>query len=334
MQSRSVLTFDLDGRHFGLDTYYVVESVWLPELTPIEQAPFWVVGMFSLRGPIVAAIDLHLCLGLSPRPYRLTDQVLVLQTNTFLIGLIVSQVLDVIELPLAAINSAPEFEVHHGLNVLSVGVASIGENLVTLLDVTKLPQLSTELHPDELPEQTSIDAAKYADISAETRQCLHARALALRSPLTENETGDKLGVAVIELGEELIGIDLSAVLEFCNVRRCHPVPCCPPHIIGVMNLRGNLLTLIDPRSALNLPPGTSNKAVIVQIGEQSMAIAVEDITDIIYLSGEELHPPPSALRDRFGPDIIGTASHCGKTMTIFNLATLMARDEWIVDQSI
>ena len=67
---------------------------------------------------------------------------------------------------------------------------------------------------------------------------------------TLEEQGALLGLAVVELGDELFGVELAAVQEFCEIVQLTPIPCCPPHILGAISLRGDLVTLIDPRAAL------------------------------------------------------------------------------------
>lgn len=56
-----------------------------------------------------------------------------------------------------------------------------------------------------------------------------------------------------------------------------------------MSLRGDLLTLIDPRAALNLPPADGgNRAVVGRIGEQAVGLAVDEVHDVVYLQSEVL----------------------------------------------
>ena len=75
---RAILIFNLDDARFGVDATRVRESVWLPELTPIEEAPPYIAGIFSLRGQIVPVTDLNLRFGHPARPYRLSDQIVIL----------------------------------------------------------------------------------------------------------------------------------------------------------------------------------------------------------------------------------------------------------------
>lgn len=329
MDTLSLLIFELDGARFGLDATRVRESVWLPELSPVEEAPPWIVGLFSLRGRIVPVTDLHLRFGHSARRYRPEDQIVILETD-HLMGLIVSEVIEVIELPAAAIQAAPRFDAGtHGLAHLVAGEVRVGDYLVTLLDVFQVThQEGTAFTGLPVPTNSfSLEA------TPEARALFHARALALRET-AQDEDGSRLGLAVVELGGECFGIELAVVQEFCTIIQLSPIPCCPPHILGAMNLRGDLLTLIDPRAALNLPPAArGNKAVVARLGNQSMGIAVDALHDVVYLKQEEMQAAPAILRERGGGEITGTAPYGGQMMTLLNLPALLAREEWIVNEN-
>lgn len=331
---RSLLIFALEGQYFGLDAARVRESVWLPELTPAEEFPLWMVGLFSLRGRIVPVMDLHLRLGHGARPYAPSNQVVVLESGQRVMGLIVSEVLEVVEILPEAIQPIPEFAaLPHGTAHLVVGEARVGENLVALLDVERLLHLGEgdswvegRVRPDGgfCPQATAADRALF-----------HGRALALRE-VDREEDGARLGLAVVELGGERFGVELAAVKEFCNIHRVSPIPCCPPHILGAINLRGAILTLIDPRSALKLTATGSagNKAVIGMIGEQPVALAVDEVHDVIYPRREEVQPTPQALREGSGGEILGTVPYAGGTMMVLDLAALLSRADWIVEEHV
>ncbi len=336
MDTRSLLIFDLDGARFGLDATQVRESVWLPELTPVEEAPPWVVGLFSLRGRIVPVTDLNLRFGHPARRYSPSDQVVVLEEEQLPMGIIVSEVIGVIDLPDADIQPPPQFD--FAASTLSAhlvtGEARVDEGLVTLLDASRLMHLPEGAMLAEAQEPLTPISHFCLDATPEARALFHARAMALRKTSVD-EDDVRLGLAVIELGGEYFGIELAAVQEFCDITQLSPIPCCPPHILGVMNLRGDLLTLLDPRATLNLPPADrGDKAVVALLGEQAVGIAVDAVHDIVYLKQEELQAPPALLRERYGAEITGVAPHSGQMMTVLNLSALLAREEWIVNETV
>jgi purine-binding chemotaxis protein CheW len=162
--------------------------------------------------------------------------------------------------------------------------------------------------------------------------------------VASEEKGARLSLAVVELSGEYFGFELEAIQEFCAIVRPCPIPCCPPHILGAMNLRGNLFTLIDLRAALNLPRAAqaSNQAVIVRAStwlgtghvEQGVGVAVDQVHDVIYLREEELQALPAVLREQHAADVKGTAPYAGRTITVLNLSGLLAQEEWIVNETV
>ncbi|MDP2809747.1 MAG: chemotaxis protein CheW [Rhodocyclaceae bacterium] len=379
MASRSLLIFDLDGARFGLDAVRVRESLWLPELTPVEEAPPWVAGLFSLRGQIMPVTDLRLRFGHPARRYRPSDQVVVLELDHLLMGLIVSEVLDVIEVSADAIQPPPQFDLEARGHVhLVAGEARVGDGLVAVLDIgrlTHLPRLPDVPAPPALKKhagppqvflgplrggrstrpkaegQPKADPAKRdaalphkaassgwayfcPEATPEERALYHERAKALMEAAVEEE-GARIGLAVVEIDGECFGVELAAVQEFCDVARLSPIPCCPPHILGAMSLRGDLVTLIDPRAALDLPTASrGGKAVIGSIGDQAVGIAVDEVHDVVYLRQEALQPPPAALCERHGVEIRGAVPYAGRMMAVLDLSALLAREEWIVNENV
>jgi purine-binding chemotaxis protein CheW len=351
MDSVSLLIFELDGARFGVDATRVRESFWLPELTPAEEALPWVVGLFNLRGRIIPIVDLRLRFEHPPQRYSPDDQIVVLEeADSLPMGLIVNIVVKVIDLPRDAIQPPPQFDaMAPGPAHLVAGEARVGDDLVTVLDVARLTHMLQALPPQPSPgggegvEAPSLAPGAgdgrsgghiFLEATPAERALLRTRAVTLREAVVEEE-GARLGLAVVELGGEYFGVELAAVQEFCDIAQVRPIPCCPPHILGAMNLRGDLLTLIDPRAALKLPAASrGGKAVVARLGGQAVAIAVDEVRNVVYLRRNELQAPPAGLREQCGAEFMGTAPYAGRIMTALDLPALLAREEWIVNQTV
>jgi len=330
---RSLLVFNLDETQFGVDVSHVRELVWLPELTPIEEAPIYIVGMFSLRNQLVPVTDLNLRFGHPARPFRINDQVVVLEFDRQLMGVVVSEGLEVTEVLLESIQPALKFHTETFPSATLIeGEVLVGDGIVTLLNTKLLVNLSQDLiaveaeHPaiHFCPEATPAQHAIY-----------RARARALMENLLDGE-GDQLALIVVEIGREFFGIELETVQEFCEISHHRPIPCCPPHILGAISLRGSLLTLLDLRSALNLPnsPHVSNKVVVARLDQQIIGISIDEFHDVVYLRQEELMTAPVVLLEQCGKEIKGAAHYDDKVMVILDLPMLLAREEWIVNENV
>ena len=324
MDARTLLIFDLNGALFAVDAARVLETVWLPELTPAEEAPPYIAGIFSLRGQIVPVTDLHLRFGHAALPCKLSDQVVVLQLGQQVMGLLVSEVVDVREVLPEDIQLPPDFD-ETTRHLLVEGELRVGDDLVTLLDTNKLlrsqPDLATPQRAEWFPQATA-------------EQLFRARAVALMEVLAETDSSP---LVVVELGGEHFGIALDAVQEFCDLTRIAPVPCCPSHILGAISLRGDLYTLLDIGSALNLAPATAKHALIARSwpgsDEQAIAVALDAVHEVVYLSHAALQPVPEALREQYGAEIVGAAHYEGRMMAVLDLPALLARSAWIVNET-
>ena len=112
------------------------------------------------------------------------------------------------------------------------------------------------------------------------------RADELRQPLDSNQSNTDLKtLIVIGLDNKLLGIDASFVREFITINQATPVPCCPRHIIGNINLRGEVLTVVDISESLGFSPKTLSrqpKAVVVELDNALAAVIIEEIRDTLF----------------------------------------------------
>ena len=64
---------------------------------------------------------------------------------------------------------------------------------------------------------------------------------------------EEIRVCLFSMGEDLYAIPVELLTEIIISQKIFPVPTTPPHVLGVMNLRGNIVPIVDIRAALSLP---------------------------------------------------------------------------------
>ena len=122
--------------------------------------------------------------------------------------------------------------------------------------------------------------------------------------------------------------------EFINVGRVTAIPCCPAHIIGNMNLRGEVLTLVDIARPLNLTTTRQHqpqKAVVVEVGDITLGIVVEEVHDVIDFPQSDLKPVPVAMNTETAYFLKGLADYQGRTLNVIDLSKLMAEGAMTVE---
>jgi purine-binding chemotaxis protein CheW len=97
----------------------------------------------------------------------------------------------------------------------------------------------------------------------------------------------------------LCGVEVLHVQEILRGQHLTRVPLAPPVVCGLMNLRGQIVTALDLRRRLSLPDRPADlapKNVVVRTGDAVVSLLVDDVGEVIDVSGETLERPPENLR--------------------------------------
>ncbi len=354
MLSQTFLIFSLHGSLFAVNSMIVREIVWLPELTPIEEEPEFISGVFNLRGKIVPVIDLNLLFGHARERYHISDRLIVLEDKSITMGIIVHDVLDVKSIPeediepLSSIIRTPHSELR--IPHFVVGEAKVGEDIIMILDYDAILDFGLRFEKIEGTDELTLQDIKSEikdyfcpEATIEEREIFHKRALGLIRPVEEEDFTGLMPLAVVGLGGEYFGVELELVREFADMHDVVPVPCCPKHIIGNMNLRGDILTIIDIRGMLNLPlfdksalrtpqSKIESKVIVARTGELFAGVPVDEVFDVRYVNPNEISEAPSAIQAKNEEFINGTAPYSGRVMTILNLPKILTREDLVVNE--
>ncbi|ASU22708.1 chemotaxis protein CheW [Vibrio anguillarum] len=134
-----------------------------------------------------------------------------------------------------------------------------------------------------------------------------------------------------QLEEETYGINVMQVREVLRYTEIAPVPGAPDYVLGIINLRGNVVTVIDTRSRFGLMQGeiTDNTRIIVIESErQVIGILVDSVAEVVYLRSSEIDTTPSVGTDESAKFIQGVSNRDGKLLILVDLNKLLTEDEW------
>ena len=113
--------------------------------------------------------------------------------------------------------------------------------------------------------------------------------------LAEEESSEIQRFLEFSLGAEDYAIPLLSVREVISVPETTPIPKAPPHFLGIMNLRGQVISVVDMRTKLKIKARESNteeSVIIVDLDGMNLGIVVDSINKVLAFSLKEVNEVP------------------------------------------
>jgi len=144
-------------------------------------------------------------------------------------------------------------------------------------------------------------------------------------------TEDALRWVTFRLENEKYGINVMKVQEVLRITEIAPVPGAPSYVLGIINLRGNVVTVIDTRSRFGLPSAEtddSSRVVIIESEEQVVGILVDSVAEVVDLQASDIETAPNTGTEESAKFIQGVASYDGELLILVDLNKLLSDEEW------
>jgi purine-binding chemotaxis protein CheW len=303
------LLFDFIDTRYAVPADAIDCAYWLPALATAPDLPGYFSGLMNVRGDIMPVVDLARRFGRTTQACRADQSVLVLRDGAKAVGILADSIVDLAELPDERME--PYFQVEgtqpfYNPSVIR-GCIEWQDRIVILLDAGALLQLMFDVTEATFPQGfIATEGTSPAEL-----ELLRERARQLASPLAVAEEMPDW-FAFVLINESRFAIDLRRVNEFAHLGHYTPVPCCPEHILGCINLRGSIITVLDVAPILlGTPSRDCREVVILELGGQRVAVAVQEVTDVsafptsatIELSGHAFGHPHARHLLRYGETV-------------------------------
>jgi len=144
---RRLVVFRLHYGEYALPLEHMVEIVRMVAVSPVPDAPTWLLGVINLRGEVVPVLDLRLRLGLPAAEIELNTPILIGRANGRVLGLVADEVIEVLTADPASIEPPEEMA---GPSTSLTGVVRREDRLVMILDLERLLSgYEPDLHTDD-----------------------------------------------------------------------------------------------------------------------------------------------------------------------------------------
>jgi purine-binding chemotaxis protein CheW len=134
-----------------------------------------------------------------------------------------------------------------------------------------------------------------------------------------------------ELDDETYGINVMQVQEVLRETEVAPVPGAPHYVIGIINLRGNVVSVIDARIRFGLPTIERNemtRIVVIEAQQQIIGILVDSVAEVVDIKMSEIETAPNVGNEESSRYIDGVVSRGEKLLILVDLDKLLSEAEW------
>ncbi|MCC6027526.1 MAG: chemotaxis protein CheW [Archaeoglobus sp.] len=113
--------------------------------------------------------------------------------------------------------------------------------------------------------------------------------------------GETVQVIVFRLGEERYGVDISQVREIIRPSQITRIPNAPDFVEGVINLRGQITTIVNLRKRFGMPPkpiDNDTRIIVVEHNNAIIGMMVDTVNEVKYLPQKDIEALPSIITAR------------------------------------
>jgi purine-binding chemotaxis protein CheW len=309
---RTLLSFRVAGQLYGLPLEHIREvSTFGGELTVLPNATEASLGLISLRDGILPLVGLGSLIGLdAARPVDSGSRIVVVEHESDLIGLVVEEMDVIHRLPELAIDTVPAIlqKGRGDAQIEAIGRISDDGLLISILS------------PEKLFGHHEVARALGWNTGAK---------LMGTKPEIENAVEQFL---IFQLAEENYGLPVSSVDEVIRVPDgITRMPGAPAFVMGIINLRGKAVPLIDQRSRFDTPVSRHTakaRAIIVTIGELQAGFVVDAVSEVKAVPVGALSAAPEFSSDQ--TDVFDRIAHIeadGQMILLVDPKELLTRAE-------
>jgi purine-binding chemotaxis protein CheW len=154
---------------------------------------------------------------------------------------------------------------------------------------------------------------------------------AIKNETDVDSNDEVLQWVTFQLEQETYGINVMQVQEVLRYSEIAPVPGAPNYVLGIINLRGNVVTVIDTRLRFGLQTTEvtdNSRIVIIESEQQVIGILVDSVAEVVYLRTSEIDSAPNVGTDESARFIQGVSNRDGELLILVDLDKMLTDEEW------
>ena len=266
-----VMVFTLDEERIALPLLGVAQLIRSAVVTPLPQAPANVLGVINVQGESVPVLSLRRLLGLPEREIGPDAQFIIMITGRRRLALVADEVKGVMDFTGQELTVGES--ILPGLECVK-GAVRTSDGTILIKD----PDLFFSFSDERLWNESITSRAK------------------LPEPPTQDQTGfDVMGFTLMN---EHYGIETAHVREVYPAMKVTPIPCTPHFVVGAINVRGDIIAVINLKTYFELPvseSSSSGEVIIVEAGDSLFGVLADSTIGVSFIYHSDIQAPSPAL---------------------------------------
>jgi purine-binding chemotaxis protein CheW len=289
LHEKRFISFNIGKQEYAVEIHRINEIIWMPEVTGIPGLPDYVMGIFSLRGRVIPLISLHDKFGKEHTGTNDNSRVIIVDINNVMVAFAADKVNAVLSVDENLIEEPPKAFAEEESEIAAVLKLEKGERLVMALEPKNIVN-KTELEAlSKVAEQSSTGDLTMADLNSHTKD-------------------EEKQIVTFQIENEQYGILIEKVQEINRYTNVTKVPKTPRFVEGIINLRGEVIPLIDLRTRFDLKAKERDeftRVIIVNLKNMKVGFVVDGVDEVLRIKNDDIDAVPPVLSATVSSEFIG-----------------------------
>lgn len=273
------LYFKIGESKYAVNTSNVLEIMKLPALDYPQKLPNNIIGLLKYNNFVINIVDIRFYLNIDVTPYNSNNELLIVKTDEVIFGIITDKIIGILPFDTALVDQIPFVD----NKMVIESLYKYNNETIFIVNIYALENLLKK-HDIVLPEKDILslfpqDNASVALMQKRTRDITEKTSLRLDS----SKLHAKNKYISFNLNNDFYCIALDFVKEVLKDTSITKVPGTPNFIEGIMNLRGDYITVINLKKFLSLPESViaeKKPVIIIKSNELKLALLIDKINEL------------------------------------------------------
>lgn len=280
------LYFQIGENKYAINSDNILEIMKLPALDYPQKLPNNIIGLLKYNNFVINIIDIRFYLNIPVRPYSIHNELLIVKTDEIIYGIVTDKVIGIMPFDSSLIDAIPFVDSKTVID----SIYKYNQETIFIVNIYAIENLLKQHN-----QWSDVDIKSLFPNDEDSKSAMAKRTLAIADKsnlkLASEELHVKNKYISFNLNNDSYCIALDYVKEVLKDTSITHVPGTPDFIEGIMNLRGDYITVLNLKKFLDLDDKVKSDkkpVIIIKCNELKLAFLIDKINELFELMEEEM----------------------------------------------